>query len=110
MLHNVQMRGSRQESSGSWMFVARLRVKLELEYSTPSSDDEMFDDTDDSGIEFDNGCDGWVWCLNPWETADPGCLDAWVVGWPCASSASRLRRFITVGRNLDEIDSSPASC
>ena len=91
------------------MFVARLWVKLGLEYSTLLSEDEILDDTDDSGIVLDNGFDGFVWCLNPWDITDPDGLGAWGVGCPWAASASRLRRFITVGRNLDEIDSNPAS-
>lgn len=92
------------------MLVARLWVKLGLEYSTLLSVDEILDDTDDSGIEVDNGFDGCVWFLKPWDNTDPDCLDGWGVGLPWASSASRLRRFIIVGRNLDEIDSNPASC
>lgn len=42
------------------MFVARLWVKLGLEYSTLLSEDEILDDTDDSGIVLDNGFDGFV--------------------------------------------------
>ena len=42
------------------MFVARLRVKLWLEYSTPSSEEEILEDTDDSGTELENGLVGCV--------------------------------------------------
>lgn len=42
-----------QEDSASGIFVLRLRIKFGPEDSNSLSDDEMLDDTDDSGIELD---------------------------------------------------------
>ena len=102
----VQVRATFHQESCSWMFILRLCVKFGLEYSTPPSED----DTDDSGIELETVF-GWeVWFLKIWAGWEYAGLGASGVGCPWAASASCLRRFKTVGRNLAEIESSPASC
>ena len=80
------------------------------ECSIPPSEEEIFDDTDESGNKLNAGFDCCVWCLELWEDRCGGGLGGCGVGFPWASSASRLRRFMTVGRNLDEMARSPASC
>ena len=39
----------------------------------------MLDDTEDSGMVFDNEFDGCVCCLKPWDSIGSGCPDAWGV-------------------------------
>ena len=101
---------SHPETSTSSTFVLRLCIRLGLECSIPPSEEEIFDDTDESGNKLNAGFDCCVWCLGPWEARCGGGLGGCGVGFPWASSASRLRRFMTVGRNLDEMARSPASC
>lgn len=108
LIYNIHIRICfQEESSASWMFVVRLCIKLGLEYSTPLSEGEILDDTDDSGIWLDMGFGWGVWFLKFWKYDG---LGASGVGFPWASSASRLRRFMTVGRNLDEMERRPPSC
>lgn len=101
---------SHPETSTSSTFVLRLCIRLGLECSIPPSEEEIFDDTDESGNKLNAGFDCCVWCLELWEARCGGGLGGCGVGFPWASSASRLRRFMTVGRNLDVMARSPASC
>ena len=98
-----------QENSSCSTFVTLLRVSWGLEYSTPVSL-ESLEETDESIVEVDVEVRVGVWLLKLWEARVWVCVAGSWSGCPWALAASCLRRIITVGKNLEATEISPASC
>lgn len=94
--------------SASETFVLCLCNKFVVENSLSSLDEPTLDRAE-LEIELDTESGVCTWLLNIWES-ERCCSVASGAGFPWASSARRLRRFITVGKTFDEMDSNPGSC
>lgn len=94
--------------SASETFVLCLWDKFVVENS-PSPSDEATLDRPVLEIELDTESGFDTSFLNIWES-EWCCSVLSGAGFPWASSARRLRRFIIVGTTFDEMDSIPGSC